>query len=170
MLAEPQLQTEHARAPDVGLRPAHDSSSMFFLLLRLALVASLALAFSARAADVTLKTGSPVATAGYYQVVWETTSYPTRLVEASDESFDDAHIVYAGVDIASTMSGKPDGVYFYRLESVAGDGSVSVVSNTLKVTVEHHPLSRALAFFAVGAIVFLSTLGLILFGDRRGRG
>jgi len=129
----------------------------------------MSLATSAYAQDVTLETNSPVATAGYYQVVWESTSYPTRLVESPDDTFDDAQIVYEGIDIASTMSGKPDGDYFYRLESVAPDGAVSVVSNTLKVTVDHHSLSRALTFFAIGAVVFVATLGLIIFGDRRGR-
>jgi hypothetical protein len=143
---------------------------MFSFLLRLTLVASLASLSAAHAQEVTLETNSPVATAGYYQIVWETTSYPTRLVEASDDAFDDARIVYEGVDIASTMSGKLDGDYFYRLESAAGDGTVNIVSNTLKVTVNHHPLSRALTFFAIGAVVFLATLGLILFGERRGRG
>mgnify|MGYP000382115906 CR=1 FL=1 len=70
--------------------------------------------------------------------------------------------------LARLMSGKPDGDYYYRLESASGTDAAQqvVLSDVLKVTVEHHPLERAFAFFAVGAAVFAATLGLILFGGR----
>ena len=95
----------------------------------------------------------------------------TRLVESTDPSFSDRRIVYAGPDTARLMSGKPDGHYYYRLESVSDTGSSKAValSDTLQVTVKHHSLKRAFAFFAVGAAVFAATLGLVLFGSRNER-
>jgi hypothetical protein len=48
-----------------------------------------------------------------------------------------------------------------------GEGRVYPWSEPVTVTVAHHPLSRAVAFFTVGALVFLATLGLIVRGARR---
>jgi hypothetical protein len=97
---------------------------------------------------------------GYYQLRWEAES-PVRLVEASSPDFDAARVLYQGSDTARVVSGKPDGTWYYRLEPAAGG---AVIGEPIAVTVLHHPLGRALAFFATGAIVFAATLGLILFG------
>lgn len=112
------------------------------------------------------------ATAGYYQLRWESGGMETVLVEATDPSFSDAQVIYAGPDTARLMSGKPDGVYYYRLETGAATATArrAAVSDTLTVTVEHHSLERAFAFFAAGAAVFAATLGLIVFGGRNERG
>ena len=119
-----------------------------------------------------LETDTPQASAGYYQLRWEPAAVDTRLVEAADPSFAGAQVIYAGPDTARLISGKPDGDYYYRLESAAtrGAGGATVVSETLKVTVEHHSMARAFSFFAVGAAVFAATLGLIVVGGRNERG
>lgn len=133
-------------------------------------------AFAAAAApanaELTLETDTPHATAGYYQLRWDASDVETRLVEATDPSFSDARVIYAGPDTARLMSGKPDGDYYYRLESVAAEGASGgdAVSAMLTVTVEHHSIARAFSFFAVGAAVFAATLGLIVFGGRNERG
>jgi hypothetical protein len=41
-------------------------------------------------------------------------------------------------------------------------------SNTVKVTVRHHPIERAIGYFAVGFVVFLATLLLIVRGAVSG--
>jgi hypothetical protein len=117
---------------------------------------------------IPLEADTRVATAGFYQLRWGAGEVASRLVEATDPEFADARVIYAGPDTARLMSGKPDGDYYYRLEAAGATeaGRRVVLSNVLEVTVEHHPLERALAFFAVGATVFAATLGLILFGGR----
>lgn len=118
---------------------------------------------------LSLESDTSVASAGYYQLQWETGAKKTRLVESTNPDFSDSRIIYAGPDTARIMSGKPDGDYYYRLETDAA-GTPAIVSDTLKVKVEHHSLGRAFAFFAIGAAVFAATLGLILIGGRNERG
>lgn len=95
---------------------------------------------------------------GYFQLRWEADE-PVRLVEAATADFADPVVVYSGADTGHVVSGKPDGVYHYRLESAADGG---VRAEPVAVTVRHHSLGRALAFFSLGAFVFLATLGVIL--------
>lgn len=118
---------------------------------------------------LSLESDTSVASAGYYQLRWEVGDEAIRLVEATNPQFSDSRIVYAGPDTARLMSGKPDGHYYYRLETDA-PGDAGIVSDTLIVTVEHHPLGRAFAFFGIGATVFAATLGLIIIGGRNERG
>lgn len=104
---------------------------------------------------------------GYYQLQWAADE-PVRLVVANDPEFTTPTTVYSGSDTGHVASGKPNGVWYYRLESADG---TRILSNTAQITVRHHSLRRAFTFFALGAAVFLSTLGLIVFarpdGDER---
>lgn len=120
------------------------------------------------ATSVLLESDTNLATAGYFRLSWETSDASSHLVEATDPKFIDHRVVYSGPDTARLISGKPDGDYFYRLEAVDDeiDGRPRILSNVLMVTVAHHKLERALLFFAVGAAVFLATLGLVLLGNR----
>lgn len=127
-----------------------------------------AVAASVSAAEVQLESDTDTATAGYYQLSWAETDIGSRLVESRDPQFRDKLVVYAGADTARLMSGKPDGDYYYRLE--ANDATSAALSNPVKVTVQHHSLQRAWAFFAVGAAVFAATLGLIVYGSRAAGG
>jgi len=76
------------------------------------------------------------------------------------------NLIYKGPDRATVISGQADGTRVYRVREV-GEGRVYPWSEPVTVTVAHHPLSRAVAFFTVGALVFLATLGLIVRGARR---
>lgn len=96
---------------------------------------------------------------GYYQLSWESEE-PIRLVESSSADFSDARMLYTGTDTGRVVSGKPDGTWYYRLESADG---ARVLSAPATITVKHHSLTKAFSFFALGAIVFAATLGLILF-------
>ena len=100
---------------------------------------------------------------GYFQIEWEADAQ-VRLLESTSPEFADAVTVYLGSDTGRVVSGKPDGIWYYRLESA---DSGRVLGSDLTVTVRHHPLSRAFAFFALGIVVFVSTLGLIVFGRAR---
>lgn len=122
-------------------------------------------------AAVSLESDSDIATAGYFQLRWEASEMPTRLIESPGPDFETKNLVYEGPDTARLISGKSNGRYFYRLERmVATDGiQADVVSNTVQVTVRHHSLARAFTFFAIGAAVFAATLALVLFGGRNER-
>jgi hypothetical protein len=106
----------------------------------------------------TLEPESLESNEGYYQLRWEAEE-PIRLVEASSPDFADARALYSGTDTGRVVSGKPDGTWYYRLESVDG---ARILSSPATITVRHHSLARAFSFFALGAVVFGATLGLIL--------
>ena len=91
---------------------------------------------------------------------------PVDLEEADDPEFSSAEVIYSGSDAARVMSGKPDGVYYYRVRDTARGSE----SNAVEVTVRHHGLGRALAFFGLGATVFLATLLLIATAARDSTG
>lgn len=115
----------------------------------------------------TLEPAELTSNEGYYQLTWEADE-PVRLVESASAGFESAATLYTGSDTGHVISGKPDGTWYYRLESADGG---TVLSETSTITVSHHPLGRAFLFFGIGAVVFFSTLGLILFarpgGDER---
>ncbi len=114
-------------------------------------------------------------TDGVYQLFWESKG-EVLLEEARDPGFTDSRIVYRGRDQATTLTGRRDGVYYYRLSS-ASTASVGGRSEDgrparrtdrssvpLQVRVEHHSLLRALSVFAVGLAVFAATVRLVLAG------
>lgn len=139
------------RSPEPSWRFAVD-----LLLVGLAVLSSTE-GFGAALEPATLESNE-----GYYQLRWEAEE-PIRLVEASTADFADARVLYTGTDTGHVVSGKPDGVWYYRLESVDG---ARTLSDPATITVRHHSLLRAFSFFALGVVVFAATLGLILFGGR----
>lgn len=144
----------HAAPPPVGV-----------LVLWLA-VCSLA----TPAAAATLEADQSESREGYFQLRWEADE-PVRLIEATSPDFRDARELYSGSDSARVISGKPDGIWYYRLESAASDAEI--LSEPVTVTVRHHSLRRAFAFFVLGAVVFAATLALIFVArpgaDERGQ-
>lgn len=115
---------------------------------------------------------------GYYSLNWaaapgsDVTSF--YLEEAASPDFagadrDERRQVYDGEDSGTTISGKADGTYYYRVHGRKDDGSRTPWSKTLGVTVRHHSLPRAFAFLITGALVFLATAVMILGGYRRER-
>jgi hypothetical protein len=77
-----------------------------------------------------------------------------------------ARILYRGPDTARVMTGQPNGQYAYRVRDIQ-PANTGGWSETQSVLVQHHPLSRALAFFGMGLLVFLATLAVILRGERK---
>jgi len=116
-------------------------------------------------------------TDGVYQLSWQATGQ-VLLEEARDPGFTDSRIVYRGRDQATTLTGRSDGVYYYRLSPAApADASSEAGSEEgrpaakaersavpVQVRVEHHSLFRALSVFLVGLAVFAATVRLVLAG------
>lgn len=73
-------------------------------------------------------------------------------------------LLYAGPDEATTVSGRPEGEYSYRIGY--GD-SGEVWADSCRVAVSPPPLSLAFSLFGVGLIVFLSLLVVVVRGHRR---
>lgn len=117
-----------------------------------------------------LSSDTEIANAGFYRLSWQKPgdAVQIQLQEANDPSFAHAALHYQGPDDASVISGKPDGTWYYRAREIS-DQLTGPWSETVKVTVAHHPLSRAFMFFALGVVVFVATLLLVISGTKRGR-
>jgi len=124
----------------------------------------LGLARGAHGAVVDLVIEPPVSHDGVYQLSWSAPG-DVLLEESTDSSFDRTRIVYEGADRGTVLTGRRDGRYHYRLRS---DGAPASEAVTASVRVEHHPIGRALAFFGVGAFVFVSTIVLVARGPEGG--
>ena len=124
-----------------------------------------------------LTSDTQLATAGYYQLSWRpgvagasNKTLQFELQQSSSSSFHISKIVYQGPDRASVISGKPDGQYYYRVRSLLPDQRMSDWSQPVQVEVMHHSLARAWLFFALGALVFITTLAFILISAAKKEG
>lgn len=113
-----------------------------------------------------LQSDSDLSTAGYYRLTWQSeTAGDFELEEASDPAFAQAVNLYRGPDTATLISGRADGVYYYRIRNIHDETDTNW-SNVTRVEVQHHPLSRAFMFFALGALVFVATLIVVIHGNK----
>lgn len=115
-----------------------------------------------------LSSDAEISSAGYYQLSWESDADGEyELQESHDSDFSKSRILYQGPDTASLISGRADGTYYYRTRLVNDDSQMeNAWSNVVQVEVNHHSLSRAFVFFAVGAVVFIATLVVVLLGTK----
>ena len=116
----------------------------------------------ATAGPLQLRSDTEVASAGYFTLSWDGVG-PSVFELRETERSGSSRIAYHGPDTARLVSGKPDGVYRYEVRPM---GEVTW-SEPVTVSVNHHPLSRALGFFAVGALVFVATTAMIVVVARR---
>ena len=107
-----------------------------------------------------------VSSDGVIQLHWALGGRRVELQRATRGDFAHALTLYRGTDSASLRSGLADGRYFFRLRALTSDGRPGPWSTPLAVRVAHHSALRAWAMFGLGALVFLATLGLILWGGR----
>lgn len=142
-------------------------------------------AATAQAQALKLTVDSPDPTAGHYQLRWQEEPPPNKAqavkpdakpkpaatVRVQELAADGTppRLIYEGKDRATVLSGMSNGRRTYRVGIVGADGAVTHWSAPLEVSVTHHSISRALTFFAIGAIVFGATLILIIAGARRYR-
>lgn len=117
--------------------------------------------------SIELLTDSETATAGFFHLQWRTDNYTGdwHLQESKDAHLQSFKVLYSGPDLARVISGKPDGIYYYRVVTEAT--SSPRMSNVIKVTVAHHPLKNAFIFFSVGAFIFIAILISIFTGNRK---
>ena len=121
-----------------------------------------------------LTTDTQLVTAGYYQLSWQpglvgasnkVTGF--ELQRSATKSFRLIKTIYRGPDRASVISGRPDGVYYYRVRAIYSDQTISGWSKPVQVRVQHHSLQKAWLFFTAGALVFVITLLFIVVSSYR---
>ena len=117
---------------------------------------------------MTLSADTELATAGYFQLNWYAQkALHYQLEEARDRDFAAARLLYQGEDQATMITGQANGDYFYRVRALLDGQQYGAWSDPVKVTVQHHDLRHAFAFFAVGILVFIAILIAILMGNKR---
>lgn len=114
-----------------------------------------------------LSSSDSLSTTGYFRLTWSSQLQDPALSQyelqrATDIAFTDPKTIYAGPDEASVISGLPNQANFYRVRAVGSDNWSAVT----KVEVKHHTLSRALGFFALGALMFMIMLAVLIKGAR----
>lgn len=113
--------------------------------------------------------------AGQIKLIWSlpdsinaTEKYTFELQQAEDSLFNSAKLIYSGSDLASFISGLPNGDYFFRIRAQReGENEFSHWSETAILNVKHQSLKLAFTLFGLGALVFLSTVSVILYGNRK---
>lgn len=115
-------------------------------------------------AEITANTN--VSRTGQFQLKWDSDGGETHFTvqQAKSPEFRHPKTIYEGLDLGRSISGKFDGVYYYRVR--AGEGEWS---DPVKVEVQHYDLSTAFLVLGIGAVVFIATVGLIIGGHIRHR-
>lgn len=139
-------------------------------------VLALALSFlfasqSTRAGNISvippvLGSDNTISSAGYFRLSWDTNAQHSELQEGDNPEFANPSVVYSGPDQAAVISGKSDGIWYYRIRT-SNHQQTGPWSNVVAVTVKHHELSRAVMFFALGVLVFLAMLVMIFRGPDK---
>jgi hypothetical protein len=113
-----------------------------------------------------LSVDNPVASAGFFRLSWETDAGRVQLQEATDPAFQHATTPYVGPDQATVISGKPGGMWFYRVRALS-EQRAGPWSEAIAVTVAHHDLLRAFLFLTVGVTVFAAIVLMIVRGPEK---
>ena len=174
MLSETKLDLSQATSsvahPGRQLFP-HIWFSPFPLCTCLVLFALL-LTGNVAAESLVLETSANKATAGYFQLSWRWPNAPAGVIYqlkekrlADDVSNSASVVIYQGEDIASIISGKPDGRYEYQVVAHSGDHANNTSSNTIIVAVAHHSLTDAFIILSIGVAIFIAILIAILRGS-----
>jgi hypothetical protein len=116
--------------------------------------------------ETRLTSSVETSTDGKFVLSWQLTDSAYVELQQQVVNLDDYRTIYTGSDTASVITGLADGDYSYRIRTVTAKGDYSNWTAPVSVAVRHHPLPRAFGFFAVGAIVFISTIVLIVLGTR----
>lgn len=100
-------------------------------------------------------------TAGYITLNWSESKAkaPYTIQMNKGEGW---QTIYQGKDLATTLTGLKNGNYQFRMN--ASDPATiddSHWSEPLDITITHHSLTKALAFFASGFLIFLVLLWLL---------
>jgi hypothetical protein len=122
----------------------------------------------AAADSPTLSLAPAQSTDGKTTLSWDLPEGVSIDVESSqDNRFVKPTPLYQGGDQSTVLTGLSDGSYHFRARFVHQNGAASPWGESVSLFVEHHTLAKAMAFFVIGAVVFLATLLLIILGARR---
>lgn len=159
-----------ARSGRALFLPCRCSNPPLYVRKVLDVVISLLLFLCATHAQATtpieLKSGTTLATAGYFQLIWSWPDAPADInyslmeITAANKN-SNGHEIYDGPDLASVISGKPNGTYRYRVRAIDALHNVVAQSNQIAVVVAHHSLLRAWLIFSLGAFVFVAILVVV---------
>lgn len=162
--------------PHTGCRVQYAHNFLYWIFCVLGtvfLLHSQAVHASTHVSTPVLTVSSPVATAGYYQLNWsldqETNSSPTEfeLQESFTQNFQHYSTILRSPDLATFISGQPNGVRYYRVRALIDSQSHTPWSKPVRVEIEHHSLLKAFLFFFVGAVVFSGVIATIYTGTRK---
>ncbi|WP_417320649.1 hypothetical protein [Emcibacter sp.] len=131
------------------------------MIIRVITIAFFYLASLSTLTAGTLRVADDGLSAGYVTLSWPEAAGLSFQLDLKTK--DGWRSLYAGGDRATTLSGLADGRYQFRLIS---DGAPAPADNGLTITVHHHPLTQALAFFGGGAVIFAILLILLIRGSR----
>lgn len=125
--------------------------------------------FTLSAASAPLLSLAPtLSTDGKATLSWKLPEGASVEVESSlDNRFGNTVSLYQGSDRSTVLTGLSDGSYHFRARIVHQNGAISPWGEPVNLLVEHHSLTKAMSFFAIGAVVFVATLLLIILGARR---
>ena len=114
-----------------------------------------------------LRSSDAVSTTGSFRLSWGSaiallsTQHSDYLLEEC--SADGCRPVYNGHDRSTVISGRPDGIYRFRISEVGSPGSYGETS----VEVRHHDLSRSVIVLSGGFVLFMLCAAALLFGEIR---
>jgi len=135
------------------------------LCLAVTMLAAIIVAPAARA-ETGLAITSNGTTAGYLTLSWADSdaSKPYKLQQQIDDG--EWTTIYEGTDPGTTLTGLPDGSYKFRLNS-SDPATVDdeLWLDPLDVEIAHHSLTKALAFFGSGLVIFATLLWLLFFAS-----
>ena len=99
---------------------------------------------------------------GYIQLTWTATDENDSFVleQSVSSDFESVKTIYSGPDLATFVSGLPDGQYYFRVH-----GKDQKWSSTLQLNVQHQSLQLALSLSAIGFLVFVMTVGVVVRGS-----
>lgn len=101
---------------------------------------------------------------GAYQLSWAGPDGATYRLQEGDS------VIYEGLARATTVSGREQGDYTYKVGVRQRDGDGLLWSDPCVVQVQPPAISTALILFIVGLGVFLATLTVIIRGHRAREG
>ncbi|MFQ5644694.1 MAG: fibronectin type III domain-containing protein [Thiogranum sp.] len=113
-----------------------------------------------------LAVDNDIASAGFFRLSWETGAERVELQEAIEPAFRNPTTAYTGPDQATVISGKPGGMWYYRIRALSNQRA-GPWSEPVAVTVAHHSLFRALLFLTLGIMVFTAIVLVIVRGPGK---
>lgn len=90
----------------------------------------------------------------------ESGSFIFQVQQAQNTDFSDARMRYEGSDLATYISGLPQGAHLYRVRAVSGE-ETGLWSEPMEVNVEFVSQKLVITLFLLGTIVFMATVWAI---------